>query len=142
MSRRAALRLNPFGTMTACAAVALGVVGVVIGQDVSQGVTNSLRGVAGPVAHLWGLELAIGGMLTLTGLYWRHSELEIPGLWMMCGGWAFYSITVVVGLGLHGMAAGIISAALTAGCLVKAIVITRAAARNRGEGQAWRGPTS
>jgi hypothetical protein len=137
MSRRDRLRFNPFGTAAGSAAVVLGVLGLIIGDAVSQGMTNSLRGAAGPVAHLWGLELAAGGLLKLFGLYWHHSELEIPGLWLMGGGFAFYSITVMVGLGAHGLAAGIIAGALAIGCLVKVRVImqdARAAARKRQEG--------
>ncbi|MFI9558885.1 hypothetical protein [Nonomuraea endophytica] len=130
-TRRDRLRLNPFGTAAAGAAVVLGVLGLIVGQDVSQGMTNSLRGAAGPIAHLWGLELAAGGLLKLFGLYWHHSELETPGLWLMCGGYAFYSITVVTGLGVHGLAAGIISGALAVGCMVKVRVIMRAAAQAR-----------
>ncbi|MFD9944545.1 hypothetical protein ACFWYW_48485 [Nonomuraea sp. NPDC059023] len=57
--------------------------------------------------------------------------LETPGLWLMCGGYAFYSITVVVGLGMHGLAAGIISGALAVGCMVKVRRIMRAAAQAR-----------
>jgi hypothetical protein len=127
LNRKDRLRLNPFGSAAAAAAVALGLLGLVVGEEVSQGMTNSLRGVAGPVAHLWGAELAAGGLLKLVGLYWQHSELETPGLWMLAGGYAFYSITVMVGLGVHGLAAGIISGALAVGCLVKVRVIMRSA---------------
>ncbi|MFI6819278.1 hypothetical protein ACIBG7_43305 [Nonomuraea sp. NPDC050328] len=126
-TRRDRLRRNPFGTSAGAGAVVLGVLGLIVGEAVSQGMTNSLRGAAGPVAHLWGLELAAGGLLKIFGLYWHHSELEIPGLWLMCGGYAFYSITVVVGLGAHGLAAGIIAGALTIGCLVKVRQLQRLA---------------
>jgi hypothetical protein len=126
-SRREYLRLNPFGTMAAGAAVVLGSVGAVIGDDVSQGMTNSLHDTAGPIAHLWGIMFAAGGLLKLYGLYWHRSTMEIPGLWMMTGGYAFYSITVITGLGMHGLAAGVIAAALTAGCLLKVQIIMRRA---------------
>ncbi|GAA4934191.1 hypothetical protein HD597_010102 [Nonomuraea thailandensis] len=126
-SRRESLRLNPFGTVAAGAAVVLGALGATIGDDVSQGMTLSLHTTAGPVAHLWGVMFAAGGVLKIYGLYWHRTTIEIPGLWMMTGGYAFYSITVVTGLGMHGLAAGVISAALTIGCLIKVRLITRAA---------------
>lgn len=137
---RARLWLNPLGTTAALAAVILGSLGAVLGDAVSQGMTLSLHATAGPVAHLWGLTFATGGILHLVGLYTHHSTIEIPGLWMMIGGYAFYSITVVTGLGMHGLAAGIISAATCAGCLLKVYVISRAAraaviARNREDGE-------
>jgi hypothetical protein len=127
LSRRERLRHNPFGTVAATAAVVLGALGLVIGEDVSQGMTNSLRHAAGPIAHLWGAMFTAGGLLKLYGLFWHRSMLEILGLWMMCGGYAFYSITVLVGLGMHGLAAGIISAALCLGCFLKVRVIMGAA---------------
>lgn len=139
MRRREQLHRHPLGSAAATAGIVLGTLGLIVGQDVSQGMTNSLRGVAGPVAHLWGLELAAGGVLMLVGLYWRHSELETPGLWMLAAGYAFYAITVVVGLGFHGLAAGIISAALAIGCVIKVRATMRKAraaeqaTRERGE---------
>ncbi|MEV4059739.1 hypothetical protein [Nonomuraea dietziae] len=127
LSRRERLRHNPFGTVAAAAAVVLGALGLALGDDVSQGMTNSLRDSAGPIAHLWGAMFSAGGVLKLYGLYWHRSMVEIPGLWMMTGGYAFYAITVVTGLGMHGLAAGIISAALTLGCLLKVRIIMGAA---------------
>ncbi|MFB4285716.1 hypothetical protein ACBJ59_61390 [Nonomuraea sp. MTCD27] len=126
-SRRESLKLNPFGTVAAGAAIVLGSLGAALGDDVSQGMTNSLHATAGPVAHLWGVMFAAGGILKIYGLYWHRTTMEIPGLWMMCGGYAFYSITVVVGLGMHGLAAGVIAAALAIGCLIKVSIIMRAA---------------
>lgn len=121
------LELNPFGTMAALAAVVLGGLGAVLGDGVSAGMTNSLHATANVTAHLWGGAFAIGGVLKLVGLYGRRSTIEIPGLWAMTGGYAFYSMTVTVGLGMHGLAAGIISGAMTIGCLIKTrIIMTRA----------------
>lgn len=125
VSRRESLELNPFGTVAAGAAVVLGTIGAVLGDDVSQGMTNSLHDTAGPVAHLWGIMFAAGGLLKIYGLYWHRATMEIPGLWMMTGGYAFYAITVVTGLGMHGLAAGVIAAALTIGCLIKVRIIMR-----------------
>lgn len=117
------LRYNPFGTMAALAALTLGGLGVVLGDGVSQGMTVSLRDAAGPLAHLWGLMFAGGGALKLFGLYAHRSTVEIPGLWLMVGGYTFYSITVIAGLGQHGLAAGVISTALAMGCLLKVNII-------------------
>ena len=124
---RIQLELNPFGTMAAFAAVVLGALGMILGDGVSQGMTLSLHSAAGATAHLWGGTFAVGGVLKLVGLYSRRSTIEIPGLWTMTGGYAFYSLTVVTGLGMHGLAAGIISGAMTIGCLIKThIIMTRA----------------
>jgi len=121
------LTLNPFGTMTAIAAVILGGAGAIFGDLVSQGMTLTLHSTANITAHGWGVLLMLGGALKLIGLYLRKSTLEIPGLWCMAGGYGFYSITVTFGLGMHGMAAGVISAAATISCMLKAhIIVTRA----------------
>lgn len=121
------LELNPFGTMAAAAAIVLGTLGVILGDGVSQGMTTSLHTTANLTAHLWGGAFAAGGILKLVGLYMHRTTIEIPGLWAMTGGYAFYSITVTAGLGMHGLAAGIISAAMTIGCLIKTrIIMTRA----------------
>ena len=117
------LELNPFGTMAAIAAVILGTLGLILGDGVSQGMTQSLHVSADFTAHVWGAMFAAGGALKLGGLYAHRTEIEIPGLWLLTGGYAFYSITVTVGLGMHGLAAGIISAAMTIGCLLKTQII-------------------
>jgi hypothetical protein len=124
---RLRLNANPFGTFAAFAAIILGGLGVVIGDDVSAGMTSSLHTVAAPIAHLWGGMFSLGGALKLFGLYTGRSTIEIPGLWLMVGGYGFYSLTVVAGLGMHGLAAGIISGSVTLGCLLKARLIMRAA---------------
>lgn len=118
---------NPFGTMAALGAIVLGCLGTVIGDGVSQGMTNSLRDSATLVGHLWGIMFATGGILKLIGMAQGRSTLEMPGLWLMCGGYAFYSITVLVGLGQGGIAAGTISATLATGCLIKTRLIMRQA---------------
>lgn len=123
------LERNPFGSMAALAAVVLGGLGVILGDGVSQGMTLSLAGYANVTAHLWGLMFAVGGAAKLVGLYVGRSTIEVPGLWAMCGGYAFYSITVLVGLGTHGLAAGVISAAMTTGCVLKVSIIMRRARR-------------
>jgi hypothetical protein len=121
------LTLNPFGTLAAIAAVVLGAAGTVVGEDISQGMTLTLHSTADLTAHAWGVLLMSGGILKLVGLYLRKSTLEIPGLWCMAGGYGFYSITVTFGLGVHGIAAGTISAAMTISCMLKAhIIVTRA----------------
>jgi hypothetical protein len=133
--RRKRLRLNPFGTLAACAAVLLGILGLVMGEGVSEGMTNSLRGAAAPVAHLWGAMSAAGGAMKLYGLYWHRTTVEVPGLWLMSGAYAFYCVTVLVGLGRHGLAAGVIAGALAIGCVLKVRVImgtARAVDRERG----------
>jgi len=120
---RLRFELNPFGTMAAFAAVVLGSLGVVLGDGVSQGMTQSLHATANVTAHLWGAAFAVGGILKLVGLYAGRTTIETPGLWAMTGGYAFYSITVTLGLGMHGLAAGIISGAMTIGCLIKTHII-------------------
>ena len=121
------LTYNPFGTLAAIAAIVLGGLGIIMGDGVSQGMTESLHSVAGIVAHLWGLMFAAGGALKLYGLYTGRTIVEIPGLWLMVGGYGFYSLTVIAGLGAHGIAAGIISAAMTIGCLLKVRIIMTSA---------------
>lgn len=128
LSRRDYLRLNPFGTVAASAAVILGTLGAVLGDDVSQGMTNSLASTAEVMAHLWGAMFATGGVLKLYGLYSHRATVEIPGLWLMIGGYAFYAITVVTGLGMGGLAAGILSTGFAIGCLFKVHIIMRRAA--------------
>jgi hypothetical protein len=124
---RLRFELNPFGTMAAGAAVVLGSLGMVLGDGVSQGMTLSLHATANFTAHLWGAMFAAGGILKLAGLYLHRTTIEIPGLWLLTGGYAFYSITVTLGLGMHGLAAGIISGAMTIGCLIKTqIIMSRA----------------
>ncbi len=134
-SWRQRLDQNPFGTLTALAAVILGVLGMILGDGVSQGMTLSLHSAAAVSAHLWGVMFAAGGALKLVGLYWGRTLADVSGLWLMAGGYGFYSITVTGGLGIHGLAAGIISAALAVGCVLKVHTIqVRAnhAARHRG----------
>lgn len=129
------LRLNPFGTMAALAALVLGALGAALGDDVSEGMRNSLSHSADVVAHLWGIAFATGGVLTLWGLYRHRSEVELPGLWLLIGGYTFYSITVLTGLGQAGLAAGTISAAMAIGCALKAVTVMEQARRVAGGGE-------
>lgn len=119
------LEYNPFGTVAALTGVILGSLGIAVGDGVSQGMTQSLHDTASLVAHLWGVIFASGGALKLYGLYGGRMAAEIPGLSLLVGGYGFYSITVVAGLGYHGLAAGIISGALCIGCWLKLRVILR-----------------
>lgn len=141
MAWRGRLAANPFGTMVAVAAILLGGVGAVIGDGVSQGMTNSLAGHANVIAHMWGLAFGTGGVLKLYGIYSRRVTLELPGLYVVGGGYGFYALTVIPGLGVHGLAAGIISGALAVGSLMKARVITQSARRVMAE-SARHGETS
>lgn len=129
MGWRTQLSGNPFGTMVAVTAIVLGGLGVVLGDEVSQGMTNSLAGHANVIAHLWGTMFAAGGMLKLYGLYTRRFTLELPGLYLVAGGYAFYCLTVITGLRMHGLAAGTIAGGLAIGCLLKAHAITDRARR-------------
>jgi hypothetical protein len=137
MGWRNALASNPFGTMVAIAAIVLGGLGAVIGDGASQGMTNSLAGHANAIAHIWGAVFAAGGLLKLCGLYSRRVTLELPGLYIVGGGYGFYALTVVPGLGVHGLAAGIISGALAVGSLFKARAIVRRARQVVGESADW-----
>jgi hypothetical protein len=128
-SWRTRRELNPFGTVVGAAAVLLGGQGIVLGDGVSQGMTNSLHAQAALIAHLWGVVLALGGALKLAGLFGGRSAIEIVGLWMMCGGFGFYCVTVVTGLAAHGLAAGTISGALAVGSYNKVRIIMRRARR-------------
>lgn len=121
------LATNPFGTMAGLAAVILGCAGLISGDRVSAGMTNSLRDTASLIAHLWGGMFALGGILKLYGLYRHRTTVEIPGLWLMIAGYAFYALTVTAGLGMHGMAAGVLASALCLGCLLKVRLINRSA---------------
>lgn len=133
MAWRDRLASNPFETMAAVAAILLGGLGAVVGDGASQGMTNSLAGHANAIAHIWGAAFGAGGMLELYGLYARRVTLELPGLYVVSGGYAFYALTVIPGLGMHGLAAGIISGAMAAGSLLKAQTIMRHARRVMGE---------
>ncbi|GAA3039720.1 hypothetical protein GCM10017559_80080 [Streptosporangium longisporum] len=105
----------------------LGSLGAILGDDVSEGMTLSLHATGTVMAHLWGATFAVGGVLKLYGLYWGRSTMEIPGLWLMSAGYAFYGITVVTGLGIGGLAAGILATVLAVGCLFKVRSIMRRA---------------
>jgi hypothetical protein len=126
---QARLSQNPFGTMIAAAAVILGILGMVLGDGVSQGMTLSLHSAAAVSAHLWGVMFAAGGSLKLYGLYGGRAVADVSGLWLQAGGYAFYAITVIAGLHVHGLAAGIIATALAVGCVLKVHTIQARAPR-------------
>ncbi|MCO6009754.1 hypothetical protein NE236_32765 [Actinoallomurus purpureus] len=113
--------------MVAVAAIVLGGLGAVIGDDTSQGMSKSLAGHSNAIAHIWGVTFAVGGVLKLYGLFTRRVTLELPGLYIVSGGYGFYALTVVPGLGVHGLAAGIVSGSLAVGSLLKAKAIMRRA---------------
>ncbi|MBW8484882.1 hypothetical protein [Actinomadura parmotrematis] len=133
MGWRAQLSTNPFASMVAATAILLGGLGMVIGDRASRGMSISLAGHANVIAHLWGAMFAVGGVLTLFGIYRPRLTVELPGLYLLAGGYGFYCLTVLTGLRTHGLAAGLISGALTLGSLLKARAITARARHVRPE---------
>jgi len=129
MVHRRLATTNPFGTFVAIGGVIIGILAAFIGDDISLGMSRSLHNSANYVAHTWGFFFALGGVLKISGLYRRKLVTEIPGLWMLAGGYGFYAVTVAIGLGFQGVVAAIVSGCIALGCVNKAVHILNRAKR-------------
>lgn len=58
------------------------------------------------LVRLWGAEILFGGLLTMAGLIWPHSQTERFGCTLLSAGCTVYGLVLLLVVGLQGAVAG------------------------------------
>lgn len=114
-------RAYPFATNLSLVSIPIGLLAVIIGQDVSRAFTDVYNRPE-PV-YVWGVVLMLGGINVAYGIVWHVPSLERGGLYVLAVAYAFYGVSVIVGLGVGGLVTGPISLTLAISAMQRARVI-------------------
>jgi hypothetical protein len=116
----------PFATLLSLVSIPIGLLAIVIGPDVSRGFTIVFFGRPEPI-YVWGVLLLLGGFNVAIGIGQRLPSRERAGLYVLALAYAFYGVTVIIGLGWGGMVTGPVFIVLALACLMRAHVLLVAA---------------
>ncbi|MGQ0774537.1 MAG: hypothetical protein ACT4NY_08990 [Pseudonocardiales bacterium] len=108
--------------------IPVGIVALIFGEGVSRAFTDLGGGV---VIRIMGTAMVVGGCLVLQSILTGNVLNEVTGLTLTALGTAIYGGGVILGLGLHGIVAGMGYLGLTLTLLGRVFLIMRAAARVR-----------
>lgn len=94
----------PFATNLSLVSLPIGLLAVLIGNDISAGFTAVWHRPE-PI-YVWGVMLLLGGLNVAAGLLRRKPAQERAGLFVVSVAYAFYGICVMLGLKFGGMVTG------------------------------------
>jgi hypothetical protein len=118
-------RAEPFAVNLSMVSVPVGLLSVVVGPEVSRAYTIVYH--TPELIYVWGVFLLLGGLNVAYGIVRGIPSLERAGQYVLAVAWAFYGVSVVVGLGSGGMVAGPLALAVALSCLQRAAFIGAAA---------------
>lgn len=113
----------PFATNLALATIPVGLLAVIIGQEISQGFSNVFH--RPELIYIWGVWMAVGGINVAAGIVRRHPAVELAGFYVLLVPLLFYGIFVIVGLGRGGLVTGPVFCCLAISCAQRARLIAR-----------------
>lgn len=116
----------PFATNLSLVSIPIGLLAVIIGPEISRGFTAVFGNRPEPI-YVWGVLLLLGGGNVAVGIGQRLPSRERAGLYVLAVAYAFYGISVIVGLGWGGMVTGPVFVVLALSCVMRARVILAAA---------------
>lgn len=116
----------PFATNLSLASIPIGLLAVIIGPDISRGFSAVFAGRPEPI-YIWGVVLLLGGGNVALGIGQRLPSRERAGLYVLAVAYAFYGVSVIVGLGWGGTVTGPIFIVLALSCVQRAGVLLAAA---------------
>jgi len=108
----------PFQTLTTMASIPTGVCAIVYGSRVSAAMSRVLA-TQFDVVRLWGGFMLAGGICATYGWLSHRLGLERVGLRLLGPAYLLYAVAVLLGLGLGGLVAGPMFAALALACWVR-----------------------
>jgi hypothetical protein len=108
----------PFATNLSLISIPIGLLALVIGPEVSRGFVNVFAG-RPEVIYGWGALLLLGGINVAMGIG-RKPSREQAGLYVLALAYAFYGVSVIIGLGRGGLVTGPTFIALAASCIQRA----------------------
>lgn len=121
-------RRTPYSLCMALAAIPVGILGAVLGSEISRAITELLGGVW--MTHVWGAFLAVSGLLTLLGIVTNRWLLELSGLRLLAAALLFYSVCCYFGLGLGGVVSGTFALVFAVGSWGRALGLLDTAKEN------------
>lgn len=123
---RAHGRGYPFATNLSLVSVPIGLLAIIIGPDISRGFTVVFGDRPEPI-YVWGVLLLLGGGNVAVGIGQRLPSRERAGLYVLAAAYAFYGVSVIIGLGFGGMVTGPVFIVLALSCVMRAHVLLTAA---------------
>jgi hypothetical protein len=123
---RAHGRGYPFATNLSLISIPIGLLAVMIGPNISRGFVAVYAGRPEPI-YAWGVVLLLGGINVAIGIGRRLPSRERAGLYVLALAYAFYGVSVIVGLGVAGLVTGPVFITLALSCLQRAHIIWVAA---------------
>lgn len=116
----------PFATNLSLASIPIGLLAVAIGPGISRGLGEVYAGRPEPI-YAWGVVLLLGGFNVAIGIGRRLPSRERAGLYVLGMAYAFYGVSVMIGLGRGGLVTGPIFITLALSCIQRAHIILVAA---------------
>lgn len=116
----------PFATNLSLMSIPIGLLAVIIGPNISRGFSTVFAGRPEPI-YIWGVVLLLGGSNVALGIGQRLPSRERAGLYVLAVAYAFYGVSVIIGLGWGGMVTGPIFIVLALSCVQRAGVLLAAA---------------
>lgn len=108
----------PFATNLSLASIPIGLLAVAFGQDVSKAFTYVYHRPE-PV-YVWGVVLLLGGFNVAAAIAGNVPSKERGGLYVLAAGWAFYGVSVIIGLGQGGLVSGPLALIVAVSCVQRA----------------------
>jgi hypothetical protein len=127
-----AFALRPLAVTVPAAMVPIGIATLALGSEASR--AFSLIPGGSLIAHVLGLLLFLGGVLTIAGTVRLGTFCELIGLVFVSTGSFLYAGGVIIGLGVNGLIAGGAYAAITVGCAGRVVMLGSLAHKRTGEG--------
>jgi hypothetical protein len=116
----------PFATLLSLISIPIGLLAIIIGPGISRGFGVVFLGRPEPI-YVWGVLLLLGGGNVAIGIGQRLPSRERAGLYVLAVAYAFYGVSVIVGLGWGGMVTGPVFLVLALSCVMRAHVLLVAA---------------
>lgn len=110
---------SPFQVAATVMAVPIGIVAIALGADISEAMSRVLGNVP-EIVRLWGVAIAVGGVVAVYGRYGGRPWLERAGLRLLGPAYGLYGFSVLLGLGRGGMVTGPMFLALAVACFARA----------------------
>lgn len=117
-----AFALRPLAVTIPTMMVPIGIATLVLGQGASRAFSLIAGGAV--VAHLMGVLLALGGVLTLAGMVRWGTFTELIGLVFVAAGSLIYSSGAIIGLGTNGIISAGAYVAIGIGCVGRVITLS------------------
>ncbi len=114
----------PFSTNLSLISIPIGVLAIIIGQDISRGFTVVYN--RPEVIYIWGAVLLLGGFNVASGIARRKAALERAGLYVLACAYAFYAVSVLLGLGVGGLVTAPVFLTLAISSVQRANLLGRA----------------